>query len=111
MDSEKAEPPCREIEMGEKLTKVMLRSLQAIQASGGAAIAEGGGWWKGLDGKRLSYEPPTPSVQTTVGTQTIYALADRGILQRRNLARPHRDTYDMTAKAHAALDNLDMEER
>lgn len=61
-----------------KLSPVMSKALIAIAASGGRAIAEGGGWWKGADGERLSYVSDT--VQDTVATNTIYALQERGLL-------------------------------
>lgn len=87
-----------------KLSDIMFRSLAAIALSGGKAIAEGGGYWKGADDARLSFEPlsgSTPAAlkqRQTVETTTIYALEKRGLLVKDDDGKPHyRSTRTITA--------------
>lgn len=68
--------------MTKKLTGFMLKALRAIADSGGVAIPEGGGYWIGKTGSRLEVEPEPTSCSGIVGTQTIRALEDRGMLER-----------------------------
>lgn len=79
------------------LTPTMACAMNAIRASGGLAIPEGGGWWKGADGKRLCYQNPKhPAETASVGTTTIYALVHRDFLRRMNVEpEPWRDTYEV----------------
>lgn len=66
-------------------------ALVAINESGGEAIALGGGSWRGADGALLTYDPPDPnSLQRNVSTSTIYALQDRGLLERYDTEKPQR---------------------
>ena len=65
-----------------ELSEAMKRSLICIEQTGGMAIAEGGGWWCGANGKRLAHTPIDGAASGNVGTTTIYALQDRGLLER-----------------------------
>lgn len=79
------------------LSYTMQQALKSILAQGRLAIPEGGGWWKGEAGIRLSYPPKEGSIRSTVPTGTIYSLVSRGFLRRRNLNKwPHKDTYEIT---------------
>lgn len=56
---------------------------------------EGGGYWQ-ASGKRADFT-----------TKTVYALNDRGIIERQYKARdPHRDTYKLSAKGHGVAGKL-----
>lgn len=92
--------------MGE-LSIVQRRALEAIARQGGSAIAEGGGWWKGDDGNRLLIEPPDRSIKTSVGTTTIYALEDRGLLKRDGRFVVHLDTRRITEAGRIAVGEAD----
>lgn len=90
-----------------KLSRTMMLSLSAIRCHGGSALAEGGGWWMGSDGERLRIEPLPNDWRNIVevGTSTIYALEDRGLLCRRyakgKMAKD--DTRTITEDGIAAL--------
>ena len=92
-----------------KLSPTMQDALIAIERSGGSAIAEGGGWWKGLDDKRLEVFPRGDSLKSTVGTNTIYALEDRGLLERTFTKPSYRDTRILTAKGRVICAELKQE--
>jgi hypothetical protein len=77
-----------------KLSETQRKALAAIEASGGKAIAEGGGWWRGTDGKRLTWETGDWRGTDTVGTSTIYALEGRGLLK--NDPAEHKPYYRAT---------------
>jgi hypothetical protein len=78
------------------LSEHMTRALAAIKASGGLAIPEGGGWWKGGNGERLTFVHPEYQYPLSVQTATIYALVTRNLLARKNFDRAAwRDTYEV----------------
>jgi len=58
-----------------KLSATMRSALAVIGNSGGVALAQGGGWWTNADGNVLRHNPGGD-----IGTRTIYALQDRGLL-------------------------------
>lgn len=89
--------------MSFKLSYDMESALITIHATGGYAIPEGGGWWKDKQGNRLSHAPKGGSTAEflqrpeTVGTLTIYALEDRGLLERMNTCPwRHRDIFRLS---------------
>lgn len=78
------------------ISEHMRRAMDTIRAQGGSATPEGGGWWKGADGKRLRHQNVAlgGDYQEPVVTRTIYALARRNILKRTGKhAAAWRDTY------------------
>ncbi len=77
----------------------MTAALDAISRSGGEAWPEGGGWWKGTDGKRLLFDPKF-GTDGKVVTRTIYALTDRGYLETipEKENRPWKMGYRLTGK-------------
>lgn len=92
-----------------KLSDVMLRALVAIDDHGGRAVAQGGGAWLGDDGEVLTYEPPAPSLQNVVFTNTIYALEARGMLAREDTEKPvyrHQAPRRMTDRARQVIEEI-----
>ena len=90
-----------------KLSDTMKKSLQAVAEHGGVAVAEGGGWWQGADGVRLTILTDDWRGTDTVKTLTIYALEDRGLLQRSMLGNArHRDTWRLTQKGRDIVDGM-----
>ena len=82
--------------MTKLLSKHMERAIEVIRAGGGLAIPEGGGWWKGSDGKRLRHQNVVlgGDYSEPVVTKTIYALTRRGLLKRTGKHKQSwRDTY------------------
>lgn len=76
--------------MDRRLSATMLRAIELIRKHGGIVHAEGGGTWQGDDGKHLD----------GVVTNTIYALEDRGYLERRHeIARQKLDSRRLTERA------------
>lgn len=92
------------------LTESMTRALAAIRASGGRAEPRVGGYWYGVDGRRLTHGALPGSKCAALGlpepvsTTTVKALADAGLLvedpvdrfkppgQRAYLAAPAAET-------------------
>jgi hypothetical protein len=68
-----------------KLSKTMLLAVEAIRAAGGEAHPEKGGWWRNAPapaGERIGVPSRLdPGRNDTIGTLTIHALADRGLLE------------------------------
>ena len=91
-----------------KLSSFQLKALRAIKAHGGEIVTEGGGYWKGADGCRLEIEPEPNSSSGIVGTRTIYALEDRGLLERTDARKlpSHRAPRRLTEDGRAAAFQL-----
>jgi hypothetical protein len=69
-----------------KLSETMISAMAAISAAGGIAHPEIGGWWRSApapDGERLTVpNVSNPGEKTSLVTQTIYSLRDRGLLEK-----------------------------
>lgn len=67
------------------MSQQMNAVLQSIRARGGYAVPQGGGYWADASGQCFDF----PNM-----TQTVYALARRGLLVRRmHRKESWRDTY------------------
>ena len=88
-----------------KLSSFQVKTLRAIIAHGGAATGAGGGYWVGNDNVRLEVEPEPQSASGIVGTNTIYGLENRGLLERCDGGEMpyHRATRRLTSAALAQL--------
>lgn len=69
-----------------KLSKTMISAIAAIRAAGGTAYPEIGGWWRSAPapaGERLTVPSVSnPGTADSIGTQTIYSLLSRGLLEK-----------------------------
>ena len=84
-----------------RLSETMTKAIRAILAQGDWAIPEGGGWWKGCQGIRLTIDAD----KDTVSTRTIYALEERGFLHRLyQQSERWRDTYEVTGQVLIVAD-------
>lgn len=88
-----------------KLSSFQRKTLEAIARHGGGVHAAGGGYWNCHDGARLDVEPEPDSCSGIVGTQTIYALENRGLLERANVipVPDHKAPRRITEAGRAAI--------
>jgi hypothetical protein len=71
--------------MNQEITLQMKSVIDFIRENGGSVSPDGGGFWRTTNERRLTCANTT---------QTIYALAKRGLLRRANYHRMvWRDTY------------------
>ena len=64
-----------------KLSPTMQKTLDTIVRSGGEAHPEMGGWWRDRNGHRLSFPVNDYRKIHEVGTNTIFALLRRGLIE------------------------------
>ena len=83
-----------------KLTATMQKALKVIaEGEGQVAVPKGGGYWTSADGELLEFAVDDWRKTDAVGTSTIYALEERGLLLRLDDGQPaHRLTYRITEK-------------
>jgi len=86
-----------------KLSRTMLLAVEAIRAAGGEAHPEKGGWWRNAPepaGERISVPSRLdPGRNDTIGTLTIRALADRGLLEPIGQGNRIHSAYRLTQAA------------
>lgn len=87
-----------------KLSETMKKALQAIDRHGGSTHRRRpGGYWVGNDQKLLRVDASDDIRGHAVGTNTIYALVDRGLLRK---ADDRKDYWAMWFLTEAAKNLL-----
>ena len=86
-----------------RLSPTKIRTIEAIRENGGEAHPEFGGWWRASpDGPRLVIPTDDWRGSDVVGTSTIFALLDRGLLTKIDgLGNRVHPAFRLTAAAAA----------